>query len=65
MTTQAGFVGKILFFSLILAIIIKYSRNFGSFAPTTATALIIVFLPTVIVVLTLAWQYQKYKREVE
>ncbi len=59
MTTQAGFIGKILFFSLILSITIKYGGQLLSLSPTLAIVLTMVLLPTVIVALTLGWQYQK------
>lgn len=60
MTTQAGFIGKILFFSLILSIMIKYGGQLVALSPNLVIVLTMVLLPTVIVALTLGWQYQKY-----
>lgn len=60
MTTQAGFIGKILFFSLILSIMIKYGGQLLSLSPNLAIVLTMVLLPTIIVALTLGWQYQKH-----
>ena len=60
MTTQAGFISKILFFSLILSIMIKYGGQFLSLSPTLAIVLTMVLLPTVMVALTLGWQSRKY-----
>ncbi len=60
MTTQAGFIGKILFFSLILSIMIKYGGQLLSLSPNLTIVLTMVLLPTIIVALTLGWQYQQH-----
>ena len=59
MNTQAGFISKILFFSAVISIVIKYGGQLVSFAPTNSIALTIVFLPSLLVALTLSWRSQR------
>ncbi len=56
MNTQAGFIGKILFFSTIISISIKYGGQLIPLAPTNSIALTIVLLPSLVVALTLSWR---------
>lgn len=57
MNTQAGFILKIFFVSTLLSILIKYGGQSLALEPTKINVLGIVVLPSVIVVLTLGWQY--------
>ena len=59
MNNQAGFVLKILFLSTGLSLTIKYGGQLLTLNPTNKLALAIVLLPSLIMGLTLGWQYKK------
>jgi hypothetical protein len=63
MNTQAGFIGKILFFSTLISILIKYSDRIIHLAPSDNIALVIVLLPSLLLGLTLIWRSQKPRQE--
>lgn len=59
MSNQAIFILKILLFSTGLSFSIKYGGKYLSLQPTTATALIIVLAPSLIIGFVLGWQYYR------
>ena len=59
MNTQASFIFKVLFLSTALSLSIKYGGAYLELKPTTATALAIVLLPSLITGLILGWQYSR------
>lgn len=56
MNAQVGFIGKIIFFSTLISLLIKYGGQLVSFSPTNSTALIIVLLPSLLVAFALGWR---------
>ena len=62
MNTQAGFIFKVLFLSTVLSLLVKYGGRYLELKPTTAIALAIVLLPSVITGLILGWRYSKQTR---
>ena len=60
MNTQAGFILKVFFLSTAISILIKYGGQLVNFNPTNSVALIVVLLPSLIIALTLGWQYMKH-----
>ncbi len=56
MNLQAGFIGKILFFSTLISILIKYIGQNLYLTPNNNIALIIVLLPSLLLALTLMWR---------
>ena len=56
-TQTVSFVFKILLLSTLLSLLIKYGGEYLNLAPTTATALTIVLLPSLIIGLILGWWY--------
>ncbi|MBE9045335.1 hypothetical protein IQ255_13165 [Pleurocapsales cyanobacterium LEGE 10410] len=59
MNTQTGFIFKVLLISTGLSILIKYGGPYTLLEPTTATALTIVLLPSLVIGLVLGWQYYR------
>ena len=59
MNDRAVFILKILLFSTGLSFSIKYGGEYLSLQPTTATALIIVLTPSLIIGFILGWRYYR------
>ncbi len=59
MNTQVAFIGKILFVSTVISVLIKYGGQLIPFTPTNSIALTIVLLPSLLVALTLSWHSQR------
>lgn len=59
MNSQTAFIIKILLYAAVISIFIKLSGRFISLNPTASLALVIVLLPSLIVALTLGWQYNQ------
>ena len=57
MEAQTGFMLKILLFSSVLSVLIKYGGRYVPIQPTNAIALTIVILPSLIIGLILGWKY--------
>ena len=57
MNNQAIFIFKIIVISWGLSVLIKYGGEYLHLQPTTATALIIVLMPSLIIGLILGWRY--------
>jgi hypothetical protein len=56
MQNQIGFIFKLFLFSGLLSALIKYAGPFLNIPPTATSALIAVFLPTVILGLIFLWR---------
>ncbi|MGF1539432.1 MAG: hypothetical protein ACFCU5_03110 [Pleurocapsa sp.] len=63
MNDKAGLIGKILFFSTLISILIKYGGRIVYLPPTNNIALLIVLLPSLVLSLTLIWRLQKQQRQ--
>ncbi|MFS0517058.1 hypothetical protein ACEYW6_20395 [Nostoc sp. UIC 10607] len=62
MENQLGLVLKLLLLSALLSVLIKYVAP-SLLIPATATnALIIIFLPIVIIAIALLWRFQAQKQ---
>ena len=59
MSTQAGFILKILLLSTGISLIIKYGGEYLLLKPTTTIALFIVLLPSLVIGLILGWRYNR------
>ena len=59
MENQFRFIAKVVLISILISLLIKYSRTMVTIHPTTTNGLLIVILPTVI--LGLALVYRKIK----
>lgn len=59
MSDQISFLFKILIFSLILSVSIKYGGRYVPLQPTNVTALTIVLMPSLIIGLILGWRYRR------
>ncbi|HHP7232501.1 MAG TPA: hypothetical protein ACFCUY_16780 [Xenococcaceae cyanobacterium] len=57
MKDQILFITKVLVASWLIAVMIKYSERIFAIAPTNFNALVIVFLPFVLLLITLCWSY--------
>ncbi|MEL6442264.1 MAG: hypothetical protein AAFQ80_23835 [Cyanobacteria bacterium J06621_8] len=53
----AGFVFKVLLWSTGLSLLVKYGGSYLALLPTATNALIIVFMPSLILSLVLSWRY--------
>ncbi|MEH2117073.1 hypothetical protein [Nostoc sp.] len=62
MENQLGFVLKLLLLSALLSVLIKYAGPSLSILPTATNALIIIFLPIVIMAIALLWRFQAQKQ---
>lgn len=56
---QAFFIGKILLWSTGLSLLVKYGGGYLELQPTTATALTIVLVPSLVIGLILGWRYSQ------
>ena len=56
---QAIFILKIIAISWGLSALIKYGGKYLHLQPTTATALIIVLMPSLVIGLILGWRYYR------
>ncbi|XHX77484.1 MAG: hypothetical protein RBJ76_24085 [Stenomitos frigidus ULC029] len=54
-----GLIGKVLAFSTVLSIAIKYAAPALPLAPTTTNALLAIWLPATIAVFALGWRWQQ------
>ncbi|MDP5016561.1 hypothetical protein FJR11_10400 [Anabaena sp. UHCC 0187] len=62
-TTQAiGFLLKLLFFSALLSVFIKYASPFFWIPATVTNVLIMVLSPTLIMATVLLWRVPRQKR---
>ncbi|KAF3891210.1 MULTISPECIES: hypothetical protein [Nostocales] len=59
MQNQLGFVFKVFFFSALLSVLIKYAPGSPLIPATVTNALIIVFLPSVIMAGLLLWKQKQ------
>ncbi len=59
MSTQAGFIFKILLLSTGISLLIKYGGEYLLLKPMTTTALTIVLLPSLVMGLILGWRYRQ------
>ena len=59
MSSQANLIVKILLLSTALSWLIKYGGRYLALEATTATALTIVLMPSIIIGLILGWRYSK------
>jgi hypothetical protein len=59
MWKQAGFVFKVLIISLLLSWLIKYPASSLAIPPTATNALILVFVPTLMLAIALWWRYSR------
>jgi hypothetical protein len=57
MNSQGMFIFKILLLSTGLSLLVKYGGGYLELQPTTATALTIVLMPSLVLGLILGWQY--------
>ncbi|MFE1745949.1 hypothetical protein [Coleofasciculus sp. H7-2] len=64
MTTQAGFILKVLVISAALSILIKYGGPYLSIPATPALVLMVVFLPTLIMAVSF-WQRSRQYRQLD
>lgn len=62
MENQLGFVLKLLLLSALLSVLIKYAGPSLSVPATATNALIIIFLPVVIMAIALLWRFQAQKQ---
>ncbi|MEH2312256.1 MAG: hypothetical protein V7K18_27015 [Nostoc sp.] len=62
MENQLGLVLKLLLLSALLSALIKYAGPSLSIPPTATNALIIIFLPIVIIAIALLWRFQAQKQ---
>jgi len=56
MSDILSFIGKITLASAAIALLIKYGAPYLPVSGNTTTVLIIVFLPTVVAAVTMAWR---------
>ncbi|WP_026082722.1 hypothetical protein [Mastigocladopsis repens] len=59
MQNQFGFILKVFFLSAGISVLIKYVLPSLSIPATATNALIIVFLPTIIMTSVLLWRFQR------
>ncbi|MEC4814874.1 MAG: hypothetical protein SAK29_16580 [Scytonema sp. PMC 1069.18] len=59
MENQLGFVLKVFLLSAVLSVLIKYALPYVPVSATATNALIIVFLPTVVMTILLLWRWQQ------
>ncbi|MUG95640.1 hypothetical protein F7734_26095 [Scytonema sp. UIC 10036] len=59
MQNQLGFVFKVFFLSAVLSVLIKYASTSPLIPATATNALIIVFLPSVIMAGFLLWRQKE------
>jgi hypothetical protein len=57
-SNQLGFLLKLLIFSALLSLFIKYVSPVFPVTETTTNALIMVLLPTIIMTLVLFWRFR-------
>jgi hypothetical protein len=62
MLKQAGFVFKVLIISTVLSWLIKSAGSSVAIPATATNALILVFVPTLIVAIALGWRNYFYSR---
>ena len=65
MSTQAGFILKVVLLSAILSFLIKYGGKFIPITSTPLDALTVVLLPTFILSLIFGWRWQQQKHNKE
>jgi glycopeptide antibiotics resistance protein len=58
MENQLGLILKVLLFSTLLSLLIKYAAPYLAIAATDINALIMVLLPAVILAIVLLWRSQ-------
>lgn len=58
MQNQFNFIVKLLVLSALLSVLIKYALPSVPMPATTMNALILVFLPTVVMAIALLWRFQ-------
>lgn len=58
MENQLGLIVKLLLFSVLLSLLIKYAAPSLEIPATNINALIIVLLPTIIMAIALLWRFQ-------
>ncbi|MBZ8182579.1 hypothetical protein [Oscillatoria salina] len=56
MDTQTGFIGKVLFFSVILSVLIKYGGRVLPIAPSNTNAAIAICIPALVLTIALLWR---------
>lgn len=59
MNDSITFVLKILIFSTVLSVLIKYGGQLLSISPTITIAIAAVLLPSIIVTIALSWRAQQ------
>ena len=63
MNDKAELISKILFFSTLISILIKYGGRLVYLPPTNNIALLIVLSPSLVLALTLIWRSQKQQSQ--
>ena len=61
-TQSSAFLLKLLLFSILLSLLIKYAAPFLSISATIANALIMVLSPTMIMATVLIWRIRTQKQ---
>ncbi|MCX7593226.1 MAG: hypothetical protein N2235_05600 [Fischerella sp.] len=62
MESQIRFLLKVFLLSAAISVLIKYAGYFFCIPATTMNALILVFLPTVLMAIALLWRFQAQKQ---
>ena len=62
MENQLGFLLKLLLFSTLLSVLIKYAAPFLGIPATVTNVLIMVLLPTIIMATVLLWRIPRQKQ---
>ena len=63
MSTQAGFIFKVLLVSTVLSIFIKYGGEYIPIEANAPTAIAIVLSPSIAIGFLLGWQYMKENKK--
>lgn len=61
MGTQANFILKVLIFSALISVLIKYAGPALAIAPTSLNTLIAVLTPPLILAIVLFWRAKNYQ----
>lgn len=56
MNDTVAFLGKILVFSTVFSVLIKYGGRLLSIAPTVKIAITAILLPSIIIAIALGWR---------
>jgi hypothetical protein len=65
MQNQSGFIVKLIFLSTVISLLIKYGGQSLTIPVTTANAIVMILLPTLIMAALLLWRRLIDKRERE